>query len=61
MSDTMKSAGSQQDDQKKGDEIAAEEPKQMMSSWDSDMSMVGPHTEKGQGDGGKEKDKRGAK
>ena len=57
----MSKAESQQDDQKKGDEIAAEGPKQVMSGWDSDMGMVGAHTEKGQGEGGKEQEKRGAK
>ena len=61
MSDTMKSAESQQDGQKKGDEIAAEGPKQMMLSWDSDVGMVGPHAEKGLEEVGKEQEKRGAK
>lgn len=58
---TVGTGESKQDEQKKEDQIVAETPKQMTSSWDSDVVMVGPHTKKGQEEGGNEQDKRSEK
>ena len=61
MGDTAGKGESKQDDQKKEDEAVAETPKQVTSSWDSDVVMIGPNTKKGQEEGGDEQDKRSAK
>ena len=50
-----------QDGEKKQDEIAAKLPEQMVSTWDNDEVMTGPHAKEGKEEGGKEQDKGGAK
>ena len=50
-----------QDGEKKQDEIAAELPKQTVSTWDNEMAMAGPHAKQGKEEGGNEQDKGSAK
>ena len=50
-----------QDSDKEQGETTVKIPKQMMSSWDSDLVMVGPRTKEGREEGGSKQNERSAK
>ena len=65
MENAMSNDEMRHDGEKKQDEIAAKLPEQMVSTWDNDKVMTGPHAkegkEGGKEEGGNEQDKGGAK